>query len=304
MNIYPSFIGNFEYELTNIYLDPFGIKYNSTIANTYNIFLLLLLMIIFEAWISISTWAIFKITGSNKWSWWIKTIHWIIDKIFKLMTFEYFIRNAFELSQFILISSINEIYEHNTKSFERWFSFIFSIIMIISFVIFLGLVLFLALSSYRQLEKKHNKLGEFFVGIKNSKNWKIYVFVLLVRRLIYVILLISLVSISSILLLILMVAIQVAYIVYLVVLRPYEETKGNIIEILNEIYFAILLFVLIFLNTQSDWNSVNTSIYMWALVSNTIVAFLVVLGKYMLKCIVYTIRNLILWIRSRWRKAK
>ena len=75
------------------------------------------------------------------------------------------------------------------------------------------------------------------------------VFVLLVRRLTYVILLISLVSASSILFLILMVAIQVAYIVYLAVLRPYEVTKGNIIEILNEIYFAILLFELIFLNT-------------------------------------------------------
>ena len=140
----------------------------------------------------------FIITGSNTWSWWITTINWIIGKIFKLMTFGYFIRNIFELSLFILISSMNEIYEHNTKSFEILFSFVFSIVEIIFFVIFLGLVLFLALSSYRKLEKKHSKLSEFFVGLKNCKIEKTYVFVLLVKRLIWAILQISLVSISSI----------------------------------------------------------------------------------------------------------
>ena len=201
-------------------------------------------MIIFEAWISILRWRFFLITGSNTWSWWIKTIDWIIDKIFKLMNFKYFIRNVFELSQFILISSMNEIYEYNTKSFERWFSFVFSIIMIISFVIFLGLVLFLVLSS-RKLEKSiicsvNSLLASRIIMIEK------YIFVLLMKRLIYVILLISLVSTSSILFLIWMVAIQAAYRVYLAVLRPYEEKKGNIIEVLDEIYFAILLFALIF----------------------------------------------------------
>ena len=85
------------------------------------------------------------------------------------MTFGYFIRNVCELSLFILISSTNEINEHNTKSLERWFSFVLSIIKIIFFVIFLGLVLFLTLSSYRKLEEKHSKLSEFFVGLKNCK---------------------------------------------------------------------------------------------------------------------------------------
>ena len=139
----------------------------------------------------------FLITGSNTLSWWITTINRIIDKIFKLMTFGYFIRNVFELSLFILISSTNEINEHNTKSFERLFSFVFSIIEIIFFVIFLGLVLFLALSSYRKLEKKHSKLSEFFVGLKNCKFEK-YIFFLFVKRLICAILQISLVSIFSI----------------------------------------------------------------------------------------------------------
>ena len=91
------------------------------------------------------------------------------------MTFGYFIKNVFELSQFIFISSKDEIYEHNTKSFERWFSFVFSIIMIISFVILISLLLFLALSSYKKLDRKHDKLSGFFVGIKNCKNKK-YIF--------------------------------------------------------------------------------------------------------------------------------
>ena len=165
------------------------------------------------------------------------------------MTFGYFIKNVFELCQFILITSMNEIYEHNIKSFERWFSFVFFIIMIIFFVIFLGFVKFLTLSSYRKLKKKHNMLGEIFFWCQELQKLKMYVFVLLVRRLTYAILLISFVSTSSNLLLILMKDIHVAYIVYRVVLRPYEVTRGNIIDIQKEIYFVILLLAFIFLKT-------------------------------------------------------
>ena len=215
----------------------------------------------------------FFITGSNTLSWWIATINRIIDKILKLMTFGYFIRDVFEFSLFIIISSMNEIYEHNTKSFERLFSFVFSIIEIIFFVIFLGLVLFLALSSYRKLEKKHSKLSEFFVGLKNCKIEKIYVFVLLVKRLIWAKLKISLVSISSILLLILMVTIQVAYIIYSAEFRPYEVKKGNIIEILNKIYFDFILFVFIFFKYSKWLELCQYKIYMWVIVSNNKVAF-------------------------------
>ena len=73
--------------------------------------------------------------------------------------------------------------------------------------------------------------------------------------------------------------IQVAYIVLLSFIRPYEGTKGNLIEILNEIYFAFLILFLSIINTESDWSSIKTNFYMWVIVSNTFVVFIIVFGK-------------------------
>ena len=123
LNIYSSFIDNFEYELTNLYLDPLGIKYDSTISNTYNIFWLLLLMIILRLEYLFQN-EHFFITGSNTLSWWITTINWIIDKILKLMTFEYFIRkelNFLYLFLYLLWMKSTNITLKALKDYSRLF---------------------------------------------------------------------------------------------------------------------------------------------------------------------------------------
>ena len=48
---------------------------------------------------------------------------------------------------------------------------------------------------------------------------------------------------------------------YVIFTRPYNETKSNIIEIINEIYFSSLLLSLIGLYEEKDWDSAASSIY-------------------------------------------
>ena len=195
------------------------------------------------------------------------------------MIFGYFIRNSLEMSQFLLISSFNEIYYFNISDSYRLFSFLFSILIILLFVLMVGLVLYLTLSSYKINKNEHNKLEEFFRGLKLDKKHKIYTTVLLTRRLIFVVLLITWVFILSRILVILLSIIQTLYIVYISYLRPYEESKGNLIEILNEIYFGFLILFLSIINTEDEWNSVKTNLYMGVIVSNTFAIFIIVWGN-------------------------
>ena len=304
MKIYPSFLYSFEFGLSNPSLDSLGIKDDSSIVNLYTIIFSFIITIFFYLWILLVRCLISKWSNNENRSWCTKVINWVVDRIFKLMTLGYFIRNILEMSQFIFISSLNEIYQHKTSNYLKWISFIFSILMIALYIIFSILINYLALSSYRLNEYAHNMLEEFFRGLRASNKSKFYAFVLLMRRFIFIIMLINLESFSSKLLISLLLVIQVIYLWYIALTRPYEQVKCNIIEILNEVYFSILLFILIFLNNENDWNSSKINMYMWMLISNTIVVFIVVNSKYYCYIyIVFAIIDIIKWIKNRWAQS-
>ena len=109
--------------------------------------------------------------------------------------------------------------------------------MVILYLVIIGWIGYLIFSSYRVIEGNHNKLEEFFRGLKQNKIHRIYAIMLLSRKLVFIILLITLTSIYSRTLIAILLVIQVAYAACLSYLRPYERIKGNFIEILNEIYF-------------------------------------------------------------------
>ena len=299
LNIYPNFLNKFEFSLTTNILDPFGIKYDSTIVNSYSIFACLLFMIIFHLWILLLKWIFSKCKNNC----FIKKTYNLTERLFAFMTFGYYIRNILEISQFILISSVFEIYGLNTSEFSRLVSFIFAILMVICYCSILGFVNYLIFSNYEIDEDKHNKLEEFFVWLQENKKSRFYVTMLLLRRLLYVTLLITLTSLSSKILIGIMILLQFIYWTYIVFIRPYKDTKSNIIEILNEAYFSVFLVTLMILNTQSEWSTLKTNIYVWILVSNSMVVFLIIFGKSKANfSIVYTIKSLIIWLRSKWQK--
>ena len=279
LSVNPSLLKKFEFDLTNKSLESLGINYDSTFANISSVLICTFLMIPISLLIYFIRKLAFRCRENQRCSWGAKTQYWIVDKLYRMMVLGYFIRSGLEMSQFILISSVNEIYQWDTTNFYRLFSFIFSISMILIFVLIVILVLFLTFSTYRLNEREHNLLEEFFRGIQQNKRHKFYVALLLLRRFLFVILLITWLFISSRVLTIFLSLIQVIYILNLWYWRPYEETKGNLIEILNEIYFGLLVIFLAFVNTEDEWNSIKTNTYMWVLVSNTFVVLVIVLGK-------------------------
>ena len=279
LQIYPSFLNKFEFELVNLSLKPFGINYGSTLANIYPILAFTFFMIIITFSIFIIKLIFTKCWWNERRSCMTKVIFWITDRLYRIFTFGFFIRNILELSQFILISSINEIYESNTEDSYRLISFAFSILILLIFILMIALIQYLTFSSYSLNENEHNKLEEFFRGLQFDGKHKFYTTVLLLRRLIFIVLLITWVSISSRTLIVILSLIQIGYVVYLSYIRPYKDSKGNLIEILNEFYFCFLIIYLIAINTENEWSILKEKIYLYVLVSNTFVIFMIDLGK-------------------------
>ena len=198
--------------------------------------------------------------------------------MYNILTFGWYIRYLLEINQYMLISSVNEIYEFNFSQPLRIISFIFSIWVICLCISFIAVILYLSVS-YEITEGKHNKIEEIFSGVKMEKKYKVYVSVLLIRRALFVTLLITLVSVQPWLLISILSFIQLWYFIYIMILRPFIEIKWNIIEIINELYFFILLTSLIFVNKENDWSFIKSRVYMWIIASNTIWVFMIVMSK-------------------------
>ena len=271
IKLFESFLNKFKFELTNPSLDSLGLNSDSTIYNTYSIFVMLLILSILHVFIYIF-YRLFLITSSEgEFSWIIKVFKWVINKFYFIMTFGYYIRNGLELTQIMLISSLNEIYNFNTENGVEILSLLFAFFVLFLCFFTLGLSFYLALTSYKIISTEHNLLGDFFEGLKPQRKFKIYTCIFLIRRIVYIFLLIILSSISSRLLLSILSIFQIGYLVYVIILRPFEGIKSNIIEIMNEIYFFLLLFSLVFLQTENNWSSMITDLYVWVLASNTII---------------------------------
>ena len=299
-NLYQYFLSKFEYEQTSSSLQLLGIENVSTFANVFPILASTFYMILYSISVYFLRRLFLKYRESKRWSWLAKTLFWITDKIWRMMVLAYFIRSALEMSQFILICSINEINEFNTANSFRIISLMFSFIMIFLFLIMIGFILYITLSPYRLNENDHNKLEEFFRGIKQNKKHKLYTTILLLRRFIFILFIIVLTMISSRFLIGVMIVVQIFYFICLLYLRPYEQIKENLIEILNEFYFSYLTVTLAFINSEDEWNETKSNVCMWIFVSNTYVILLIDLGKEVFNSIVFFAKLSIIWIWRKW----
>ena len=272
------YIDKFKFDLSNSQLETFGIESDSSFYNVYPTISSLLTGVAIHIFLYTLSKIVFK-WRSNRWPWFIKFLKWIINKILNILTFGFYIRTLLETNQFLLISSINEIYQFNTYGAKRIISLIFAFFVLYICIMMFVFVFYLTFSSYKMKDEGHSKLGEFFAGLKLQKKFRVYVLFLIARRTIFVIVLVTFVSFSSTTVTSILSVLQAIYILSLILLRPFDETKGNLIETINEFYLFLLIFPLVFLTIESKWVGPISTIYMWTLSSNSIVVFLIILGN-------------------------
>ena len=276
---------NFYFSLSNSALEDLTIKSESTIYNILSFLEFAFIIILIHLVVYILFKTTLKCKEEGKWSKWIKVIKWIAKKSVNILTFGYYIRSILEINQYLLISVVYEIYKWNTSESLRIFSLSLSIVLFLLWLCLIWFTIGLSLSSYQLDEEKHNKLEEFYSGIKQSKRFKLYLPALLIRRIIFVVILITSESFLSRIIISTLSIIQIGYLTIIVILRPFNFTKNNIIEITNEWYYLFLLSFLIFFNADTNWNSSIISLYSWILITNSIFIFIIVTGNFAYKYI-------------------
>ena len=192
-----SFFENFHFYLTNSNLEAFGINSDSSIYNTAPLLLYLIIVVLFHFWLKALKRMLVCWSRSNRWSWLQKLAKWAIDKSFDIMTYGYYVRLLLQMNQFLLITSVYEIYTFNVLSTNNKVSFAFSFFVFFYCLLFVGLTMYLSLSPYKASEDNYNKIGEIFVGVKMDKKFKLFIPLIMVRRTVFIIILIFLVSIPS-----------------------------------------------------------------------------------------------------------
>ena len=213
IGLYPSVMKSFEFNLTTSILDPFEIKYESTIANSYSIFIWMIFIIMFHFWLWILKWLLSKWKESDNCI--FKVINWIVEKIFIIMTFGFYIRNTLEISQFILISSIYEIYLFKTTESMRCISLAFASLLLLCYILILFVVNYFILFKTEPEESIYKKFSEFFSCLKENRKPRFYITMLLLRKLLFVTLLIVLESIQSKQIIGILMIIQLLYLIFM-----------------------------------------------------------------------------------------
>ena len=72
-------------------------------------------------------------------------------------------------------------------------------------------------------------------------------------------------------------SLQLVFFIYTVVLRPFDNVKDNLLEIVNEGHYVVLTSSLLFLNSESKWSQTMEIAYIAIIFSNNIVVCLIAL---------------------------
>ena len=116
----------------------------------------------------------------------------------------------------------------------------------------------------------HSIFEELFRGIKADRMSRLFSFFQLTRKVIFVILLVMCTFIGTETMKSILIVCQIFYLILLWKLLPFVDKVGNLIEIINESVFLILLIVIFFIKSKDDWNTSLTDIYSWIILGNII----------------------------------
>ena len=257
------------YEQQSYYIDLMDIKSGSSLINIQGNLLTLLQIIWCHIVILIIHYFIWK---KQNLPWYLK---WI--RTFKnFMTFGIYIQYATSSVLLVWLISSTEIqrFDHSTTTYTISLSFAF----IIQFMVF-SYFLFTIYKWYqwRDVENfraiKYTK--QLFDSIKESNISRTFIIKYLFQRILFW-LMAALwnpsntypkIGVYSL--------IQLIFFLYTVILRPFNNIKDNLLEIVNEVHYVVLTSSLLFLNYESRWSQVKEIVYLAIIFSNNIIVCII-----------------------------
>ena len=200
--------------------------------------------------------------------------------MYQTFAFTIYLRLVLESNQFILLSSFSELKTWHTTGTARivslWLAFaaagIWVSLIAVSFVHWL---------SHRQLENTDHymPLKELFGGLKDHSKPRLYSTLLLTRRCFLVAFLVAASSLTSLAIVVPMLVVQTVYVSLMTALRPYKSTKDNLLEVINEVYYFVMIAMLVHYNSDTKWSKTAETAYLWIIIANSLTIIHIMISK-------------------------
>ncbi|CAI2368231.1 unnamed protein product [Moneuplotes crassus] len=203
--------------------------------------------------------------------------------LWRMLTFGIYIRLFLEAFQFIYISSLSELWEMSNSSYQDIVSGSFALFALACCLIVLIISTIQALK--QQDENSHGKLEEFITGLKPLKLKRLYIPILILRRILFGAILIICEAYGHTVLVGPMLLLQVAYSANILYLRPMESKLNNLVECTNEIFYIFFVAFLLKFNSEQKWEGWPTSVYLWVVLANSAVISVLILAGGVSDCV-------------------
>ncbi|CAI2386961.1 unnamed protein product [Moneuplotes crassus] len=269
----PEIMDWLDIEQENIYLETIGIESRTSLLNNFSFAILMVFFLVLYPLVMTLKLCI-NYENEEKCS-----FNYVMIKIVDLFNFIIYIRLVLGGFQLLLICSLSEVVDFNFSGIPQIISFIFSCLVLVVCLGAIG-VSFYVFYSKRDFydPDKYYKLAEFITGIKDSKYARLYPFMALNRRALFIGWLIVFSWIECIYLSAGMLIIQFVYLMFLMTIRPFDRAENNMIEIVNEIIYSLMLSVMIVCDKEGDWSGEVTNAFCGIILFNSLIITFIMMG--------------------------
>ena len=248
------------------YFESIGIKYINSVRNIFQLGLTVTLVLLFHILIIIPSYYFLLYWDDGR------CIRKLMKRVLLFFTFTFYIRVMIESFLLVLVSYFNEF----------WTTGVSYCCSLLLFWILFCMVYFVNWIRVGSSEFDFNEsyIREFFSLLKESRTSRAYFGVFLLRRLVLVAIIFATNSWSVYAIASIFALPSLWCFGYYWKVRPFSQTKDNLIEIINEFSFNVFWCLLIYFNRELVWSDfvVNWIIYFllaWSLICLTIhVAFI------------------------------
>lgn len=264
----------FDFKQEDNYYSEMGLASGSTIVNTYTLFITFALIAVLHVILYFFYRKVKNVDIK-------KFIHKVIMKVFDWMTFNIYIRMFIEAYLLIILSSIKEPFNFSdNQKGTKVISLLANIVLSLTWISFFGICVYQWIKSIdeRTFENQYY-FNEFYEGVKNSWTARVYSSLFLAKRLTLCFIVIVLSVLPMLVKIILFMVVESIWCISICLIKPFNELKLNIIEIVNELFFTCACIGMFFLNQENDWSDTMTLVYVYFLVANMSLISLISVGK-------------------------
>ena len=247
-----------------------GLDYRSSFANAY----LLLWIFLFLSGMHLLTKLVGKCcTTRYRWMGKIKVASdWLSNQIKST----YYLRLLLEMFILLLLASMSEIYLLDTSSAPSGISLFIAFCIFLFCIIMIGVALI-----YSQIykESNHEHLKEFYSLYRDEPRYRVCSPIELWRRFLIIWVVIFLNRFNRDFCFILIYTFQCLYTLFIILRRPYKNLKDSVVEIINQVFYIVLICFLWIFRNEEQWTKVRVHAFVWTLSANTFMLTLLNFGK-------------------------